>query len=194
MTAIDFTEQTRLVGHLADRVTDDQLDAPTPCPGLAVRTLLGHIVGLAAAFRDAARKDLGPAADSAPDVEASDIGPGWRADLAKNLAELAESWRDPAAWEGFTKAGGVDLPAPVAAQVAMNELVLHGWDLARATGQSYRPDAASLKVSYDMVAATPDGPEREGLFGPTVPVPDSAPLLDRVLGLSGRDPDWAPLP
>ncbi|SDK87068.1 TIGR03086 family metal-binding protein [Streptomyces indicus] len=190
MSPIDFRAQTRLVTELADRVTDAQLDLPTPCPALAVRNLLGHIVGLAAAFRDAARKEFGPAADSAPDVEGSDIGPGWRAELAKNLAELAESWQDPAAWEGFTKAGGVDLPAAVAGQVAMNELVLHGWDLARATGQAYDPDPACLKVSYDMVAATPDGPEREGLFGPIVPVPATASLLDRTLGLGGRDPGW----
>ncbi|MFI6940732.1 TIGR03086 family metal-binding protein [Streptomyces sp. NPDC050418] len=191
MPQIDFAAQTRLVTELADRVTEDQLELPTPCPELAVRNLLGHIVGLAGAFRDAARKDLGPAADHAPDVAASDVGPGWRDELAKNLASLAESWQDPAAWEGFTKAGGVDLPAEIAGQVAMNELVLHGWDLARATGQPYAPDPASLQVSYEMVAATPDGPEREGLFGPIVPVPADAPLLDRTVGLAGRDPGWA---
>ncbi len=192
MTAIDFTEQTRLIARLADQVTDAQLDNPTPCTHLSVRTLLGHLVGLAAAFRDAARKDLGPLADSAPDVESSDIGPEWRAELAKNLDELAAAWRDPAAWEGFTKAGGVEMPALVTAQVAMNELVLHGWDLARATGLDYAPDEASLRVSYEMVAATPDGPERGGLFGPIVPVPESASLLDRTIGLGGRDPQWRP--
>ncbi|WP_415954187.1 TIGR03086 family metal-binding protein [Streptomyces sp. KLOTTS4A1] len=190
MPDIDFTAQTRLVAELADRVTEAQFELPTPCPELAVRNLLGHLIGLAAAFRDAARKDLGPAADSAPDVAGSDIGPGWRAELAKNLDALAEAWRDPAAWEGFTKVGGVDLPAPVAAQVAMDELVLHGWDLARATGLPYEPDAASLQIAYELVAATPEGVEREGIFGPIVPVPASAPLLDRVLGLSGRDPGW----
>jgi hypothetical protein len=30
------------------------------------------------------------------------------------------------------------------------------------------------------------------VFGPVVPVPDDAPLLDRVIGLSGRDPGWKP--
>ncbi|MER7176713.1 TIGR03086 family metal-binding protein [Streptomyces mesophilus] len=198
MPSFDFTAQTRLVARLADRVTEAQLDLPTPCPELPVRNLLGHLVGLTAAFRDAARKDLGPTTDTPPGDTVPDLGPAWRGDLSKNLQELAEAWQAPEAWEGFTRAGGVDLPAEVAAQVAMDELVVHGWDLARATGQEYAPGEAELQVSYALLS--PDADDRSALseqeaadsiFGPPVPVPPSAPLLDRVIGLSGRDPHWA---
>lgn len=188
----DFEPQTRLVARIAGDVDDKQLEDPTPCPGMAVRNLLGHIEGLATAFRDAARKDLGPTTDTDPGITVPDVAPEWRGTLPLRLAELAEAWRSPEAWQGDTRAGGFDLPAAVAGQVAMDELVLHGWDLARATGQPYAPDEASLLVAYAMVAATPEGPERDGLFGPVVPVPQDAPLLDRVLGLSGRDPAWSP--
>ncbi|WP_327357010.1 TIGR03086 family metal-binding protein [Streptomyces sp. NBC_01304] len=190
---LDFTAQTRLVARLAEHVRDDQLAGPTPCPEMAVRNLLGHLTGLSVAFRDAARKDLGPTTDTNPGDTLPDIDATWRSELPEVLAELAEAWRDPKAWEGDTRAGGIDLPAAVAGQVAMDELVLHGWDLARATGQEYAPDGASLAAAHAFVAATPDDPAaRGGLFGPVVPVPDGAPLLDRVLGLSGREPGWTP--
>ena len=96
----------------------------------------------------------------------------------------------------MTSAGGVEMPAADVAAVTLDELVLHGWDLARATGQPYEPGPArtsrrSCRSSRRSV------PEQgvPGLFGPAVPVPDDAPAFDRALGLSGRDPAWrAPAP
>jgi len=102
------------------------------------------------------------------------------------------SWRNPAAWEGMTQAGGVQLPAEIAAQVALNELTMHGWDIARATGQDFSLDDATLQVSHDLLYPGDDQSEREPIFGPVVKVPDDAPLLDRVIGLGGRDPHWTP--
>ena len=192
-TTLDLGPQTRVIARLADGVREEQLAARTPCPDCSVRTLLGHVLGLSVAFRNAARKDLGALTDSAPDVTASDPGPDWRAELPKVLDELAEAWRDPAAWTGMTRAGGVDLPGAVAAAVAVDELVIHGWDLARATGLPYAPDPAALRVSHDFLYAAAADPSRGGgIFGPVVPVPDDAPLLDRAVGLSGRDPGWTP--
>jgi uncharacterized protein (TIGR03086 family) len=188
---LDLGPQTRVVARLADAVRDEQLADPTPCPDLAVRNLLGHLLGLTVAFRDAARKDLGPTTDTAPTAAVPDIAPGWREELPKVLDELAEAWRDPAAWTGMTRAGGVDLPGAVAGAVAVNELVIHTWDLARATGLPYTPDAAALQSSYDfLLAAAKEDDRGGGIFGPVVPVPDDAPLLDRAVGLSGREPGW----
>ncbi|MFE6283828.1 TIGR03086 family metal-binding protein [Streptomyces sp. NPDC057877] len=190
---LDLGPQTKIVADLVAGVGDDRLTGPTPCPRYAVRNLLGHLAGLAVAFRDAGRKDFGPTTDTSPDSAVPDIGPGWREELPRVLAELAEAWRDPAALTGETRAGGVTLPAPVALAVAADELVIHGWDLARATGQSYAPDPAALESAHAFVLATAAEPEPvPGLFGPPVDVPSDAPLLDRVVGLSGRDPGWRP--
>lgn len=192
-TILDLGPQTQVVARLAQGVTDEQLADRTPCPDFAVRNVLGHLIGLSAAFRDAARKDLGATTDTDPNTVAPDIGPGWREELPKVLDELAEAWRDPAAWTGMTRAGGVDLPGAVAAAVATDELVIHGWDLARATGQTYAPGPAALQVSYDFLLAAAQDPSRGGgIFGPVVPVPAEAPLLARAVGLSGRDPGWKP--
>ncbi|MGR4878166.1 TIGR03086 family metal-binding protein [Streptomyces sp. LARHCF249] len=191
-TTLDLGPQARIVARLAAGVPDARLADPTPCPDYAVGDLLGHIAGLAAAFRDAARKDLGPTTDSDPGAAATSLPAGWREELPRVLGELAEAWRDPAAWTGATRAGGVDLPGEIAAAVAVDELVIHGWDLARATGQEYAPDQAALHASYAFLLAALEDEGRADIFGEVVPVPDDAPLLDRAVGLSGRDPGWTP--
>ncbi|MBB6416772.1 uncharacterized protein (TIGR03086 family) [Streptomyces sp. AK010] len=107
---------------------------------------------------------------------------------------MAEAWRDRAAWTGMTRAGGVDLPGEVAGLVATGELVIHGWELARATGQRYDPDPAALRVCHDFLAASVDDLGRGAISGPVVPVGPETSLLARAVGLSGRDPEWAPQP
>ncbi|MFE6198434.1 TIGR03086 family metal-binding protein [Streptomyces sp. NPDC057838] len=191
---LDLGPQTAVLARLAEGVTDEQLAGPTPCPQYAVRHLLGHLLGLTVAFRDAGRKDLGVTTDTSPGSALPDLAPGWREDLPQLLAELAAAWRDPAAWTGMTRAGGVDLPGEVAGLVAVDELVIHGWDLARATGQEYRPDPAALRACHDFLAASVDDPGRGEIFGPVVPVGPGAPLLERAVGLSGREPGWKPVP
>ncbi|MCX4960120.1 TIGR03086 family metal-binding protein [Streptomyces virginiae] len=102
-------------------------------------------------------------------------------------------WTAPSVVTPSRSSGGVDLPAVVAGAVAADELVVHGWDLARATGQDYTPDPAAVRASHAFLpAAAAQGDRGGGIFGPVVPVPDDAPLLDRAVGLSGRDPLWTP--
>jgi uncharacterized protein (TIGR03086 family) len=89
----------------------------------------------------------------------------------------------------MTQAGGLDLPGEIAGVVALDELVIHGWDVARATGQPFDVDAQSLDaVAHFVQGFSADG--TPGLFGARVPVSDSATWLDRVIGMSGRDPNW----
>ncbi|MEW2491311.1 TIGR03086 family metal-binding protein [Streptomyces sp. NPDC048411] len=191
MPTTDLGPAARQVAALLDGIEEKQLTDPTPCPDYAVRELLAHLVGLSRAFRDAARKDLGPTTDSSPAAALPVLGDDWRETLPPLLDELVTAWRDPAARQGMTRAGGVDLPGEVAAMVALNELVVHGWDLARSTGQAYEADEASLRVSLAMLTPRDDAP-RPDVFGPPVPVPADAPLVDRVIAMSGRHPDWQP--
>ncbi|WP_411107620.1 TIGR03086 family metal-binding protein [Streptomyces sp. cmx-4-9] len=191
-TTFDLGPQALIVARLVAGVPDAALAGRTPCPRYAVGDLLGHLAGLATAFRDAARKDLGPTTDTAPDSAPPSLPAQWREELPRVLGELAEAWRDPAAWTGMTRAGGVDLPGEIAGLVAADELVVHGWDLARATGQEYAPDQAALDAAYGFLLASAEDGGGGDIFGPAVPVPDDAPLLARAVGLSGRDPGWAP--
>jgi uncharacterized protein (TIGR03086 family) len=95
----------------------------------------------------------------------------------------------------MTEAGGVRMPAEVMGAVALDELVLHGWDLARATGQPFtcEPASTAAVLSFTEASAQPEqAASREGLFGPVVDLPEDAPPFDRALGFAGRDPAWTP--
>lgn len=188
----DHAPAAQRVADVAAGIRDDQLDKPTPCPDYSVSVLLTHVLGLTAAFRDAAHKVGGSKPPQA--ALSSGLDPDWRTKLPAHLDELVEAWREPDAWEGMTEAGGLQMPGDVAAAVALNELTIHGWDLARATGQAYEPDEASTAIVFELTRQTAqEGPEgTPGLFGPPVPVPDDAPLFDRALGNAGRDPAWKP--
>jgi uncharacterized protein (TIGR03086 family) len=192
MTMIDLGPAAARVAALLDGVGD--LDLPTPSTDRSVGELLDHLDGLSTAFVSAAAKDVA-AGSHAPDPDAAALDPQWRTSLPRHLEELVVAWRDPEAWTGMTRAGGVDLPGEIAGIVALDELVLHGWDLARATGQDYQVDDESVAACHGFVSqfsAPGQEADREGLFGPVVDVPEPAPLFDRVLGMSGRDPSWAP--
>jgi uncharacterized protein (TIGR03086 family) len=160
---------------------------------VTVADLLDHIDGLSAAFTAAAAKDL-DAGRQPPSADGSRLAAGWRTRIPARLVRLAAAWHDEGAWQGMTRAGGADLPGEIAGQVAMDEVIVHGWDLAVATGHDYSCQNESLQAAYEFVqsavAQNPDG--SPGLFGPPVTVPGSAPPLDRLLGLTGRDPAWTP--
>ncbi|MEU3744394.1 MULTISPECIES: TIGR03086 family metal-binding protein [Streptomyces] len=188
---IDLGAAAERVARLAEGIDDARLGDPTPCPEYAVRELLGHLAGLGAAFRDAARKEFGPTPGTPPGSSRPVLADDWRTALPKVLDELAAAWREPGAWEGDTQAGGIDLPAAVMGRIALDELLIHGWDLARATGQTYEVSEEELRVSEALLTPA-DDTSGDGFFGPVVAVPDGAPLLDRVIGLSGRRPDWHP--
>ena len=194
-TLVDLEPATRRMAELVRGVPDELLDRPTPCPAYTLGDLLDHVAGLSLAFTAAATKATGDASSQGPSGDASRLGDDWRTRIPRDLAALAEAWREPAAWTGMTQAGGVELPGEVAGLIALDEVVIHGWDVARASGQAYDCDPRSLEAVHDFVAQF-SGPGQEearaGLFGPVVEVPDDAPLLDRVIGLTGRDPAWSP--
>ncbi|WP_211298805.1 TIGR03086 family metal-binding protein [Kineococcus rhizosphaerae] len=188
---MDLSPAAGAMAALLRTLSDDDLDRRTPCGG-TVAALLTHVGGLTVAFTDAARKDLGPTTSTPPGGEMPDeLPPTWRTEFPARLDDLARAWTDPAAWEGATRAGGIDLPAPVAATVAVDELVLHAWDLAVATGRAHVPDDESLAAVEEFVLGIPADPAaRQGLFGPPVPVGDDATRFEKVLAHAGRDPRW----
>jgi uncharacterized protein (TIGR03086 family) len=191
MERTDLGPVTDAVKRVVAGVRDDQLTDPTPCAGTPVAGLLYHLAGLTLAFRLAAEKRP---LDGAPRASAEHLPADWRTRIPEQLDALAAAWRRPEAWEGMSAAGGVTMPAGALGVVALNEVLVHGWDLAAATGQEYRPDEAAthrcLAFAVDFEKGAPEA--RGGIYGPVVPVPAEAPVFDRLLGQTGRDPGWRP--
>ncbi|MET0928674.1 MAG: TIGR03086 family metal-binding protein [Aeromicrobium sp.] len=192
MNDVDLTGATEAMADLLASVSDEDLERRSPCPDLSVGVLISHVDGLSQAFAAAARKDLGPLTSSPPTDGITPLSADWRTTAPVHLSRLAAAWQDPEAWTGMTAAGGVDLPGEVAGLVAADELVVHGWDIARSTGREFDPGTEALEAAHAFLVESRKGPVPESLFGPEVPVPDGAPLFDRVLGLAGRDPAWTP--
>ncbi|HEY8060889.1 MAG TPA: TIGR03086 family metal-binding protein [Acidimicrobiales bacterium] len=190
---IDLNPATTRLADLIAAVGEDQLSDPTPCPEFAVGDLLDHLSTFAVAFREAADKTVPADAGRPPPASAADLGDDWRDRLPRELAELAEAWARPEAWEGMTRIGGMDTPGESAGVVALEEAVVHGWDLARATGQAYDVPDAESDVVVGFFGSFPDE-ARGDAFGFPEAVPDGAKSLDRAVAQAGRDPAWSATP
>ena len=168
MDTLEFGPATQPSPRLVAGVRDDQLGDPTP----ARRTPWATWSTTSAA--SPSRSPRPPARSGStrrrrPSADASLPRAGLARPDRRPRQELAEAWRDPSAYDGMTQAGPVDLPGEVAALVALDEVVVHGWDLARATGQPYdvarrrRWPAWSSSQSFEPPA---DGSDDGGVFGP----------------------------
>ena len=185
---IDISDAMNRLVSLLGSVSEDQFDLPTPCADARLGDLVDHIGTFATGFTAVAHKEGRgrPHPPSAGNLEA-----GWRDRITRDLRTCADVWQQPEAWEGMTVAGGIELPGAVAGLVVLDELVVHGWDIAVSTGQPYEPSVSDIEAASSFVESF-DAPRDGNLFGPVVPVPDSAAPLDRLLGLTGRDPSWQP--
>ena len=195
MSIVDLGPAAQRLADMVARVGDDELGKPTPCPSYTLGDLIEHVGGLALAFTAAANKDGGRYADMEPSGDAARLGEDWRARIPRDLATLAQAWREPAAWAGTTRIAGSDGPAEIIGLSAADELVVHGWDVARATGQPYacEPELLAAAESFLALFASPDAPAGPDVaFGPSREVRAGAPELDRVVALAGRDPEWSP--
>ena len=188
---IDLQPACERAISLVTSVGDDQLGRPTPCPDASVGDLIDHLGTFAVAFAASARKETSGRDSPPPPPSATNLETGWRDRIARDLLTLAELWRDPRAWEGTTVAGGLEMPAQVVGLVALDELVVHGWDVAVASGQRYAPPPEEIDAAMDFVTSF-EAPRDGTLFGEIVPVAADAAPLDRLLGLTGRDPSWQP--
>lgn len=167
---------------LAAEVSPDDLARPTPCADWDVRALLDHLVagqsGLVAVL-----------AGDAPDWSERDR-------LGDDPAAAVDRALD-AAFEAFSQPGAVDatsekLPGLRIVDFAAADAVVHGWDLATALGRPLDPppDDVVRAVHDRWSGGAAETGRSYGAFGPEVPVADDRPLVDRLVGALGRDPDW----
>jgi uncharacterized protein (TIGR03086 family) len=172
-------------GRIVAGIRPAQLSEPTPCKEWDVRTLLGHMTGVVTRFGWTARRES-PPEDAPTDEVADDFPAAYRATAASTLA----AWAAPHALEGTCRLPiGMELPAPVAAGVNVTDTLVHGWDLARATGQALTIDPALASAVLEFCrSAITDDIRQHGAFGPIVPVADDGSPSDQLVGFLGRQP------
>jgi uncharacterized protein (TIGR03086 family) len=183
----DLAPAAHEMSRLVAGVQDDQLEQTTPCEKWTVADLLAHVHQFASVFTSNARKVEAVPPQSLPD--------DWRTTLPSQLDDLVAAWRDEDAWQGRVSAGGIEMDAADNAVVAVEECLVHGWDLARATGQELHVDVTSLdEVERFLVMFADAIDSGRGPYGPEVPAPRGADRLDRIIARAGRDPSWSSPP
>ncbi|MCW2786446.1 MAG: hypothetical protein JWP74_2963 [Marmoricola sp.] len=151
------------------------LDASTPCEEWDVRTLMNHMLQTQQYFVGAARgEDASPPGPNPPDVLGGDPAAAFR-DAREETLEV------------FGADGVVEKTGP-SLGIAASDQLLHGWDLARATGQDATMPDGLAEAAYEIVHGAFTDDQRKGVFGPEISVPDSASAQDRYLAYTGRDP------
>ncbi|RBY84725.1 TIGR03086 family metal-binding protein [Blastococcus sp. TF02A-26] len=186
-----LADAARAAAAVARGAQGAPLDSPTPAGEWDLRTLVDHWVlytGHGLEHR-ARRTDL-PAELVDRDFAAE---PDWPQRYAEQLDRAVAAWRDPAAWRGEIDLGG-GMAVPVEAVVGMNlaELVLHGWDVAAATGQTIELAAPTAEAVLAAVEQCAEMMRQYDGFAEALPSDDAMPALERALRLSGRDPHWRP--
>lgn len=167
-------------------IPDGALADPTPCAEYDVKDLVNHLFHVVVEFRKLAAKG---SVDFTVTPDRVGDGADWRERFAEAARELAAAWSAPGAEEGT--AGTMDMPARTLGAMALLDLAVHGWELARATGQPQPPaDAAVVAELAGQVAGMAPTARAMGMFGEPVAVPAGAPEFERLLGLTGRDPAW----
>lgn len=173
------------LSRLVSGVRDDDLSRITPCADWSVSDLLAHVHVFATVFTANAQKQ-------APSFPAG-LVEDWRAAIPAGLDDLARAWREQSAWQGRVSAGGIEMDASDNAVVAIEELTVHGWDLARATGQELDVDDDRLNEIERFFDLFGHGIEAgDGPFAPQARAPQDATRLQTTLARTGRDPLWTP--
>jgi uncharacterized protein (TIGR03086 family) len=151
------------------------LSASTPCTEWTVRDLLNHMLETQRYFAAAGRgEDASPPGPTPPET----LGDNPTDDFATARADVIAT---------FGKEGVIEKTMP-ALGIAFADALLHGWDLATATGQDATMPEGLPEAAYQMIHGRFTDEQRKGIFGPEVAAPDDATPQQRLLAYTGRTP------
>ncbi len=158
-------------------VKADQLNESTPCSDWNVQALLDHLVGGTGFF-------AATLTGGSPETPAGDSP---AAAYAAGAAKTVEAGKAIPLEQKVDSPFG-NIPAGEFMYATFMDTVVHGWDLAKATGQDTTFSEEHAKLIHDAFAPNMDGLRQSGAFGPAVAVPDSASTQDKLIAMMGRQP------
>jgi uncharacterized protein (TIGR03086 family) len=164
------------LGGVVGNITTAQLDNPTPCDAYSVRGVLEHMVGGATAFAAAFR------AEEATDADTTDV----LAAFGPALNDLVSAIASEGALERTVQAPFGEVPGETFARFVVLDGLVHGWDLATATGQKYEPSDELVAAVQDFARdAVP--PLRDGVtFADEAAGAVDASPIERLAAFTGR--------
>jgi uncharacterized protein (TIGR03086 family) len=167
-------------------VSDDQLGNPSPCEGWTVRDVINHITGGATIFAISAEQGSVPDDVLGQLTSGDNLGNDPQAAWATAAKRAMSAFQQPGVLDKIVKLPFGEMPAGVALNIAVFDVLTHAVDIARASGQEVKDTElieTALTVGRQMI-----GPELRvpGVFDPEQPVAGNAPPEDRLLAFAGR--------
>jgi len=170
-------------------VTPDQFTLPTPCTEYDVRALLSHIIG--GLTRAALVGEGDPDALARPATAEGVPDDGWPAAYRAAAGRVTAAWADDAKLDTLVEVPWGKVPGRFALAGYIQEILAHGWDLAKATGQETERDpelalwslTTAKRILPPEIRAAADVP-----FGPVVAVPPTATPYTQLAAWLGRQP------
>ena len=176
---VSYGRLNKAVGN----VTAEQLSGKSQCSEWDLRAMLNHVLGAGVMFT------LANKGESVPEDGGDLVGTDPVAACAEISAANLATWQAPGAMEGERTFPFGTFPAPVALMINVGEITVHAWDVAKSTGQDATIDPDVAALLWDFYNQLPLDMYREyGAFGAEVPIDESAPVADRMLGLIGFQP------
>jgi uncharacterized protein (TIGR03086 family) len=174
------------VDRLTANMTDDQLDAQTPCEEWKVRDLLNHITGGAEMFALSAEHGSVPESEMGRLMGGDNLGSDWRGAWSAASKKAVAVYSQPGVMDKTVTLPFGEMPADVALSIAVFDVTTHAADLATATGQQLDDDElldAALAMGKQMIGPDWRSP---GIFGPEQPCADDASATQKLLAFAGR--------
>lgn len=170
------------VNELVDRIDPADLQNPTPCTNFTVHDVLDHMIVLGGSFAHLFRGDQ-PPEQSAPVTEGRVPAPEFR----KAMDELFDAVRSDGALERTVVSPVGEMPGETFARLVAFDGLVHGWDIARATGLTYDlpPDVVDAVDTFARVALSDDLRDGDTFKEETTP-PADATAIERLAAFSGR--------
>ena len=153
-------------------------DRPSPCEGWSARDVVAHVVGNAVAISKLAGREVGDLPSLADDPASA-----WM--VARQVLQGALE-DDRVAQQEIAGPRGTSTLEQAIAKLGIGDVLVHTWDLARATGQDERLDPDEVHRLLESMKARGASLQDGGHYGPSVAVPDGADEQTQLLSLTGR--------
>jgi uncharacterized protein (TIGR03086 family) len=171
-------------GEHVHAIRDDQWTSPTPCAEWNVKALVGHLITEVAWVPPlVGGRTVAEVGDElSGDLTGDEPVTSWDRYAPASIAAVIE----PGAMERTVRLTKRQLPASEYTTEVFVDLLIHGWDLARAIGADETLDSESVELVFQQMKPHEDELNSSGVFGTHVAPPEGADVQTQLLAVFGR--------